>query len=228
MSKTRPQPSSKATARAVGTLASKARAASAKQAEAKRRRAEALLALVQRRKQHITEDFYDIGEALRELLRKKLYEPLGFASFDDLVRAHDLMSVEQARKLVALVEHMPREEALRLGQEKAYALVAYTLATPEPDVPADLVRADAKLGDKPLSETSVRDIKAAAAEARKKQPKKPLGEAERARLRRDKHLLAAARLVLKRAGVNRSEIVVRRDKVVITLAASTVERLARA
>jgi hypothetical protein len=228
MSKTRPQSSSKATARAVGTLASKARAASAKQAEAKRRRAEALLALVQRRKQHITEDFYDIGEALRELLRKKLYEPLGFASFDDLVRAHDLMSVEQARKLVALVEHMPREEALRLGQEKAYALVAYTLATPEPDVPADLVRADVKLGDKPLSEASVRDIKAAAAEARKKQPKKPLGEAERARLRRDKHLLAAARLVLKRAGVNRSEIVVRRDKVVITLAASTVERLARA
>jgi len=228
MSSARSQPSSKATAHAVGKLASKARAVSARQTEAKRRRAEALLALVQRRKQHITEDFYDIGEALRELLRKKLYEPLGFTSFDDLVRAHELMSVEQARKLIALVEHMPREEALRLGQEKAYALVAYTLATPDPDVPAEMVRTDAKLGDKPLSETSVRDIKAAAAEARKKQPNKPLGEAQRARLRRDKELLAAARRVLKRAGVNRAEIVVRRDKVVITLAASTLDRLARA
>ena len=226
MSSARPRLSSKATAVAVGKLARKAQAASDKQAEAKRRRAQALLALVQRRKQRITEDFYDIGEALRELLRKELYKALGFASFDELVVTHELMSGEQARKLIMLVEHMPREEALQLGQEKAYALVAYTLATPEADVPAELVRTDAKLGDKPVSKASVRDLKVAAAEVRKKQPKKPPSEAQRARLRREKELVATARSVLKRAGVSRAEVVVKKDKVIITLAASTLERIA--
>ena len=152
----------------MGKLARKAQAASDKQAEAKRRRAQALLALVQRRKQRITDDFYDIGEALRELLRKELYKALGFASVDELVQTHEVMSGEQARKLIMLVEHMPRVEDLRLGQDKAYALVAYTLATPEADVPAERVRTDAKLGDKPVSKSSVRDRKVAAAEVRKK------------------------------------------------------------
>jgi hypothetical protein len=38
--------------------------------------------LIARRKQTITEAFYDIGEALREISRKKLYGALGFASFE--------------------------------------------------------------------------------------------------------------------------------------------------
>src|SRR5262245_5423900 len=115
------------------------------------RRANALLALIERRKQRITEDFYDIGEALRELLRKELYRPLGHASFDALLVARKVMSPAQAYKLVALVDRIPRDEALALGQEKAYALVSYTAATPEADVPAELVRADAHIRRKPLS-----------------------------------------------------------------------------
>lgn len=41
---------------------------------------------------------------------------------------------------------LPRERVLRLGQEKAYALVADAAATQEPDVPAELARIDAKVG----------------------------------------------------------------------------------
>jgi hypothetical protein len=44
-----------------------------------KRRGHALLALIERRKDRITEDFYDIGEALRELLNNKLYVALGYA-----------------------------------------------------------------------------------------------------------------------------------------------------
>ncbi len=226
MSTARSRLLSNATGTAVQKLAREAKTATDKQAEAKRRRAEALLALVQRRKQRITEDFYDIGEALRELLRKELYKALGFASFDELVETHELMGREQARKLITLVEHVPREEALKLGQEKAYALVAYTVATPEADVPAELARTDAKIGGKPLSKASVRDIQAAAAEVRKKSPKKAPSDAERARVRRERELVATARSVLKRGGVSRAEVVVKKDKVIITLAASTLERIA--
>ncbi len=45
-----------------------------------RARAEALLRLIERRKQRITEDFYDIGEARRELYRKALFRSLDCAT----------------------------------------------------------------------------------------------------------------------------------------------------
>jgi hypothetical protein len=40
--------------------------------------------------------------------------------------------------------------------------VTYTAATPDDDVPAALVRKNAKIAGKPLSEASVRDLGAAA------------------------------------------------------------------
>jgi hypothetical protein len=207
-------------------LVSKAQGAAQKQAEAKRRRARSLIALIQRRKQRITEDFYDVGEALRELLRKKLYKPLGHASFEALLGAHDIMSPAQARKLVSLVEHVPRDEALSLGQEKAYELVAYTAATPDADVPAELVRDDAKIGDKPLSKASVREIRVAAKQARATNTKAPTTKAARERARRDTNLVAAARKVLRPLGLGRASIQVKSEKVVITVAASMLERIA--
>ena len=54
---------------------------------ARTRRAEDLLLLIDRRKEQILDDFYDIGMALREILEKKLFEALGYASFDAEERA---------------------------------------------------------------------------------------------------------------------------------------------
>jgi hypothetical protein len=58
-----------------------------KQLATNKRRGQSLLALIERRKDRITEDFYDIGEALRELLNNKLYAALGFDTFEQLLDA---------------------------------------------------------------------------------------------------------------------------------------------
>src|SRR5262245_8609333 len=49
------------------------------------RRAEELLDLIARRKARIAEDFYEIGKALRELSKKKLYAVLGHRSFGEML-----------------------------------------------------------------------------------------------------------------------------------------------
>jgi hypothetical protein len=205
----------------------KVRAAASAKLARDRARAEALLALVARRKQRIVEDFYDIGEALRELLRKELYRALGHRSFEEMLRARGVMSAEQARKLVAVVEHVPREQALTLGQEKAYALVAYTAATPEPDVPAELVKADARVGGKPLSKASRRDIEAAAREVRaRERAKKPRSEADARRARLERTALAELRRRLAASKLRAASIVVRGSRVVVELDLDALARLA--
>ncbi|MGZ3456488.1 MAG: hypothetical protein ACXVEF_43185 [Polyangiales bacterium] len=97
------------------------------------RRAEELLALIERRKQRISEDFFDIGVALREIERKKLYVALGFASFAALLEARKVMSERTARKLIEIVEAVPRGTAIDLGSEKAYALARLVATTPDLD-----------------------------------------------------------------------------------------------
>lgn len=141
-------------------------------ADAKRRstagraRAEALVALVQRRKLRITEDFFDIGESLRELLRRKLYLPLGYASFDALVAARRLFGTTHARKLVAIVDSFSREQALGLGMEKAFAVISYAAATPAHEVPQLVITTG--IDGKPVESLSVRDIVAKARRVRRR------------------------------------------------------------
>jgi len=207
------------------TLVKSATAKERKELARDRERGEDLLALIERRKSVIVESFYDLGVALRELLRRELFRALGHASFKALLAERQVMSEAQAYKLIALVEHLPREEALRLGQEKAAALVAYAEATPEPDRPAELARADAPIGGKPLSKVSVRDLKAAAVAARGKRPARPATPAARERRQHAAALVKAARAALRRGGITRATVVVKGAQVVATFAASAVERL---
>jgi len=207
------------------TLVKSATAKERKQLARDRERGEDLLALIERRKSVIVESFYDLGVALRELLRRELYRALGHPSFKALLEERRVMSEAQAYKLIALVEHLPREEALRLGQEKAAALVAYAEATPEPDRPAELARTDAPIGGKPLSKVSVRDLKAAAVASRAKRPARTATPAARERRRHEAVLVKAARAALRRAGIARAKVVVKGAQVVATFAASAVERL---
>lgn len=126
--------------------------------EADTRDAEALLGLIARRKARISEDFYEIGRALRDLLKKKLHLALGYASFKEMLQKRDVMSVTAAKKLIAIVSSVPVEKALSLGVEKAYALSRYTAATPEPDSPALLLDSGAEVGGKKVTEATVRDL----------------------------------------------------------------------
>ena len=48
--------------------------------------------LIERRKARIAEDFYDIGQALTELLKKKLYLVLGYSSFAQMLTKRGVMS----------------------------------------------------------------------------------------------------------------------------------------
>lgn len=165
------------TQRKGGALASVVRGAGA----AAKARGEALVALVERRVARIAEDFYEIGEALRELKEKKLYAAMGYRSFEALLVDRSLPSDRQAAKLIQVVSSVARDQALELGLERAFALVRYTEATPEPDTPGYLLASKAKVGGKPVAQASVRAIVAATKAVRKAHPgkrAKSTGEAE--------------------------------------------------
>jgi hypothetical protein len=188
-------------------------------------RANELLALIARRKARIVEDFYDIGEALKELFHRELFRALGHRSFEAMLKAHEVMSATQARKLIHLVEQLPRVQALSLGQEKAYALVSYTAATPEPDVPAVLAREDAKVSGKRLSKLSVRELQLAAKEARSRaRAATPRTVAEKARAAAAKSLLAKVKARLEAGGVRGAQIALDAEEVRVTIARRIAER----
>lgn len=164
--------------------AAKKVAALAKSAEtAATRRAKELIDLIARRMQRITEDFFEIGAALRELHEKKLYASLGFASLGDLLKAHDLMSRSRAFELIHIVRTVPRREALELGAEKAYALSRLTAATKQLDTVEELAEQGVIVGGKrrKVEDLSVRDLqRTVKAERTKSHPVKPDPEAKEA------------------------------------------------
>ena len=136
-------------------------------------RGEGLVALVVRRKVDIAEAFYDIGLALRDLLRKKLYAALGHASFDDLLTKRKVFGPSAAYQLIEIVDHYTRDQALTIGSaEKAYALSRYAAATKESDPPATLLTSGVRVGKErdpvPVSELSVRDLEALTRTAKSK------------------------------------------------------------
>ena len=184
-----------------------------------------LVALMRRRMTDIVESFYDLGEALREMLEKKIYTAAGHASLRAFVEAEGLFSYAQANKLIAIVRKVPREDALRLGQERAFALVAYTDATPADDSPAGLVAADARVGAKPVSKASLREIEAATRAVRATSAK-PKTAAARDRARAEAATLKAVKKALRDAGLAGAAVRVGRDKVHITVARAKADRLA--
>ncbi|MBK8258506.1 MAG: hypothetical protein IPK82_38335 [Polyangiaceae bacterium] len=157
-----------ALATTLAQLTTDAKVASA----ASKKRAEALLDLIARRKARIAEDFYEIGKALKELQDKKLYLAVGYTSFEGMLDGRGVLSVTQARKLIQVVSKVPLATALKVGPEKAFALVKFTEVTPELDTPELLVEGGQKIGGKSAAEASVRDIAGATKTLRKAAVKK--------------------------------------------------------
>lgn len=168
-------------------------AAGQKAATAAVTRAEELLALIERRKARIAEDFYDIGTALAELKKKKLHLALGYDSFAALMNKRSVMSVRTAEKLIEVVGQVPRKRALELGQEKAYALARLVATTPELDTIDSVLTKGAKIGKgrKSLAKASTRDIMAATKKVRDLSKKRDPAEADAKRAARS--LQAAVR-----------------------------------
>ena len=195
-----------------------------------RKELDAELALIRRRRSSIAEDFYDIAESLLRIDERRLYAADDCGSVEELVDKHELFSKETARKLLSVAAEVSRESATELGFERAFAAVRVARATPEPDTVDELLRGNAKIGNKALREASARELRDAARE---------LGVRERVKrgepTKRDaveKRALAAAkrlRAALRGRGVKqpRIEIVFTRDdvEVLVHLSLDEAEQL---
>jgi len=145
-------------------------------------RAEELLRHIDGRKAQVREAFYEIGRSLAELLERKLYGSLGYASFGEMLTAREIMSVAQAFKFIEVARKFTRDKALLLGPEKAYALARYSARTKEEDDPESYLTRGFPLGGKrkPVEDVSLREILEATRTAVSRQ-KGEHGVSERAR-----------------------------------------------
>lgn len=172
-------------------------------------RLDALLGVIQQRMVDVVADFWDIGQALGEILDEKLYVADGHKTFAAFLQANRLPSRAQAAKLIAVARSMPRKQALKLGPEKTYALLAFTRATPEADSPTELVDAGKRFAGKTAEQASLREIEASTrAQHEKNAAAKPKTAAQRARAREEASLRRAIAGQLKAAGLHGATIVV--------------------
>ncbi|TAK22027.1 MAG: hypothetical protein EPO40_29030 [Myxococcaceae bacterium] len=185
-----------------------------------KKRLKALEALIRRRLVTVVESFYDVGEALSEVLRRKLYAAAEHASLEAWLGATKLLSVTQAMKLLAIVKHVPREQALAAGQERAYALIALASATPEPDSAAELIERGTVEGQ-PAAQAPVRAIVAAAKAQRAKGPQTP---AAKAKAKAEGAVERGVRAILRAGGVSATEVSVGREEVRVVLSRAQVEK----
>lgn len=179
-------------------------------AQARRKsRLDALVALIEQRMADVVADFWDIGHALAEIVDDKLYLAEGHRTLDAFLKAHKLLSRAQASKLMAVARSMPRAEAVKLGAEKSYALLAFTNATPEDDTPAGLIEADARFEGRTLSAASVRDIEASTRAVRERHSTtKAASPAQKAKAKADAALRRAITRALKDAGLSGATVTV--------------------
>lgn len=161
---------------ALARVSAQAKAASTRHAE----RAVELLALIARRLKRIQEDFFEIGGALAELKEKKLFAALGYRTFDLMLAARVPIGRSQAYKLIAIVGRVSRDQAIELGEEKAYAIARLVATTPEADTVTSVLQGGVLVGGRKRSvrKMSRRDLEAATrtVAARSKTP--PPGERE--------------------------------------------------
>ena len=214
MKKTRTpiRPKNKDVSSQANVLVTKAEAAEAVRAKLARE----LVADIKTRIGQVARTFWELGRALKTMRDKKLHSALGYASFEAMVDGEKLGSDTLAYKLITVVENVPKREAVRLGYEKAAALVSYVKVTPEDDSAAELAKSDALIGGKRVSKSSVRELEAhKKAVKAKADASKPKTAAQVARAKADAALLKRVKAQLAAAGLRTAVIVLRGPKVVI-------------
>ncbi len=121
-------------------LAKRARSAAQHKLARLRARARELVDLVARRRRAISEAYYDMGEALRELKQKEMLAAMGRASFTELCEKDCRISPTVADGLIQIVSTMTRDQAIGVDRSKALALIDLSRATDVRDTPAGLGR----------------------------------------------------------------------------------------
>ena len=190
-------------ARAKGGEAKLIKATKALALEIHRKRLKALEGLIRRRLATVVESFYDIGEALTEILRRKLYAVGGHASLEAYLTATKLIGIAQVMKLIAIVREVPREVALAAGPERSYALIA-----------------SGTVAGQPAAKAPVRAITAAKAE----RAKRPKTAAAKERDKADAALVKGVRALLRASGLGAGVVSVGGDEVRVVLTREQAER----
>lgn len=187
-----------------------------------RERGEALVAEAVGLKARIARDFWELGRRLMAMRDEGIHTALGYDRLDALFADRIGIAPTMAFKLIVVAEQLPRVEAVKLGQEKAYALVALARATPGVDSAAELAASDVEVAGKPLSQASLRELQAAVAAAR---PKRPRTLAERGRANAERRLIKGLHERLDALGLPRREIACEGDAVILRLTRRQVQRL---
>ncbi|MBI2388480.1 MAG: hypothetical protein HYV09_02585 [Deltaproteobacteria bacterium] len=162
------------------------------------------VALIKRRKQEITEAFYDIGEALLRLRKDPIPKLLGFDGFGELCSKGLGVAPSTANDLIAVVTRVSRRDALKWGKEKSLALVALADATPAEDDPR-AIDAKALKGVDP-DKASVRELKALAKAERTTGKKKGAVSRGRTSSPEERRTAAAIQAALRKAGVKTATV----------------------
>jgi hypothetical protein len=187
---------------------------------AHRKKLASLERLIRRRLATVVESFYDIGVALTEILKKKLYAAGGHGSLEAYLAATKLIGVAQAMKLIAIVREIPREVALAAGPERSYALIGLAKATAEPDSAAELIERGTVAGQ-PAAKASVRAIAAAAKAERAKRPKTA---ATKEREKADAAVVKGLRALLRGVGLGAGVVAVEGGEVRVVWTRAQAER----
>ena len=162
--------------------------------------------------------FWEVGEKLRRVSDERVYTQLGYATFREYLDGELSVSARQAFKMVAIVRAYVRDDAEAIGFERGAALITYARAHGSAVDPGQLVRDDAAIGDKPISACSVRDLRAAAMEARRQRLlSRSRSQAARSEARRVKEVVQALRRFAGEHDLGRVKIVKRKGIVVLHL-----------
>jgi hypothetical protein len=72
-------------------------------------------------KKNLTKNFYEIGQILREVQVKRLYEPRGYTSFDAFIERETELGKELGLKIARIAVLFTKEGAMELGLDKLVA-----------------------------------------------------------------------------------------------------------
>jgi hypothetical protein len=148
-----------------------------------------------RLKGEVARNFYELGYWLKRVRDEGLYRARGHATFEAYLGKDVGFSRGHAYTFMRVAERLPADFAVKLGVEKAEALLAYLDATPKEESAAEVgavtipVERDGKRVDVPVGRATVREIRAAVQRRARSRRRPAHSPALRAFLRRSEPAL---------------------------------------
>ena len=196
---------------------------------ARESRLAALLVEMSAHRGDLTARFHDLGAALLEIKRTKLYAAPGAGSLAALLRAEGDLSPRQAQKLMKVAAGMTAAQALPLGLERAYALLTHVEQAGGRGGLGAWLSGRRTLDGVPVAQASRRAIEAATRALRAEQegPRAP-GAAARKAARANGATARRVRQAMRASEWPTGDVTATAKRVVITLDRAAVDAWLRA